>query len=166
MAALENFVLYAAMGIMILTCAVQVLDNFIFNFGFMWTSEVLRIMLIWTICSGVSVAAGRREHLGVTFLLLKLPKNISKWVKLVTDILSVGVCTYIVISGIAYVTMQIETGAVFSITRWPQPVAQLAVPICFAFTAIRIVFTIISDFSPAQDNDIPGTAGTQEGGTA
>jgi TRAP-type C4-dicarboxylate transport system permease small subunit len=166
MATIENYLLFFSISVMLITCAIEVLDNFIFRFGFMWTGEVLRIMLIWTICTGASVAAGKREHLGVMFFLEKLPKKVAKWVRLFTDILSIGVCSYIVVSGVAYVKMQFAIGSIFSVTRWPQPVAQLAVPICFAFVAVRIIFTVISDLSSKQEDKLCTAEEIKEGGVA
>lgn len=153
MGKIERFVLFTAIALMLVVTAVEVLDAKIFHANLMWTSEVNRILLVWCILSGASVAAGTRSHLGVEFLVAKIPKNVAKWVVLLTDIISVLVCVYMVISGIKLVTMQFSLGSVFSITRWPTPVAELAIPVCFTFVLIRILFTIYEDFTKKDEKE-------------
>ncbi len=151
MGMIEKAVLFSAMTIMLIVTAIEVLDINLLHANLMWTSEVNRIMLVWCILSGASVAAGTRSHLGVEFILTKLPKKVGKIVRLVTDILSVFVCCYVVASGITLVSMQFRLGSVFSITRWPTPVAELAVPVCFSFVVLRLLFTIYEDFTKKEE---------------
>lgn len=147
MGSIEKTVLFTSISIMLVVTAIEVLDAKVLHASLMWTSEVNRIMLVWCILSGASVAAGTRSHLGVEFIVRKLPKNVARWVVLATDLICVFVCGYIIASGIALVSMQFKLCSVFSITRWPTPVAELAIPVCFTFVLIRILFTIYDSFT-------------------
>ena len=129
---LEKIVLFGSITVMLIVTAIEVLDAKVLHANLMWTTEVNRIMLVWCILSGASVAAGTRSHLGVEFLVRKMPKKIAKWVVLFTDLICIFVSGYVVASGIALVSMQIRLGSVYSITRWPTAVGELAVPVCFA----------------------------------
>lgn len=144
---LEKIVLFGSITVMLIVTAIEVLDAKVLHANLMWTTEVNRIMLVWCILSGASVAAGTRSHLGVEFLVRKMPKKIAKWVVLFTDLICIFVSGYVVASGIALVSMQIRLGSVYSITRWPTAVGELAVPVCFALVLIRILFTIYHDFT-------------------
>lgn len=154
MGAVEKTVLFVSITVMLIVTAIEVLDAQLLHANLMWTSEVNRIMLVWCILSGASVAAGRRGHLGVEFLVRKLPKGIAKWVVLLTDLICVFVCGYVIASGIALVKMQFSLGSVFSITRWPTPVAELSVPVCFTFVLLRILFTICADFTKKDEKEV------------
>ena len=57
-------------------------------------------------------------------------------------------------SGITLVSMQIRLGSVYSITRWPTAVGELAVPVCFALVLIRILFTIYHDFTKKDEEEV------------
>lgn len=153
MGTIEKIVLFASVSIMLIVTFIEVLDAKFLHANLMWTSEVNRIMLVWCILSGASVAAGTRSHLGVEFIVSKLPKKVARWVVLLTDLISVFVCGYVIASGIALVSMQFRLGSVFSITRLPTPVAELAVPVCFAFVLIRILFTTYSDFTKKDEEE-------------
>ena len=155
MGTVEKTVMFVAISVMLIVTTIEVLDAKILHANLMWTSEINRIMLVWCILSGASVAAGTRGHLGVEFIVRKLPKKISRWVVLFTDLICVSVCVYIIASGISLVSMQFRLRSVFSITRWPTPVAELAVPVCFTFVLLRILFTIYSDFTkkPEKEDD-------------
>ena len=136
---LEKIVLFGSITVMLIVTAIEVLDAKVLHANLMWTTEVNRIMLVWCILSGASVAAGTRSHLGVEFLVRKMPKKIAKWV---------------VASGITLVSMQIRLGSVYSITRWPTAVGELAVPVCFALVLIRILFTIYHDFTKKDEEEV------------
>ena len=153
----EQTILICALCLMIIVCAIQVINRTVINLGIIWSEEVLRILVVWTVCSGASVAAGRRQHLGVTFLVQKLPEYIAKRVVLATDILSIFVCVYIVVSGSSFVELQFRTNSFFSITRLPTPVAQLAVPICFSFMAFRIILTALEGFLKDKESSLSHT---------
>ena len=133
MGSIEKTVLFTSISIMLVVTAIEVLDAKVLHASLMWTSEVNRIMLVWCILSGASVAAGTRNHIGLKFII--------------TDLICVFVCGYIIASGIALVSMQFKLRSVFSITRWPTPVAELAIPVCFTFVLIRILFTIYDSFT-------------------
>ena len=77
---LEKIVLFSSITVMLIVTAIEVLDAKVLHANLMWTTEVNRIMLVWCILSGASVAAGTRSHLGVEFLVRKMPKKVSKWV--------------------------------------------------------------------------------------
>ena len=147
---LEKIVLFCSITVMLIVTAIEVLDAKVLHANLMWTTEVNRIMLVWCILSGASVAAGTRSHLGVEFLVRKMPKKIAKWV----DLICIFVSGYVVASGITLVSMQIRLGSVYSITRWPTAVGELAVPVCFALVLIRILFTIYHDFTKKDEEEV------------
>ena len=151
---LEKIVLFGSITVMLIVTAIEVLDAKVLHANLMWTTEVNRIMLVWCILSGAAVAAGTRSHLGVEFLVRKMPKKIAKWVVLFTDLICIFVSGYVVASGITLVSMQIRLGSVYSITRWPTAVGELAVPVCFALVLIRILFTIYHDFTKKDEEEV------------
>lgn len=151
---LEKIVLFGSITVMLIVTAIEVLDAKVLHANLMWTTEVNRIMLVWCILFGASVAAGTRSHLGVEFLVRKMPKKIAKWVVLFTDLICIFVSGYVVASGITLVSMQIRLGSVYSITRWPTAVGELAVPVCFALVLIRILFTIYHDFTKKDEEEV------------
>ena len=91
---LEKIVLSGSITVMLIVTAIEVLDAQVLHANLMWTTEVNRIMLVWCILSGASVAAGTRSHLGVEFLVRKMPKKIAKWVVLFTDLICIFVSGY------------------------------------------------------------------------
>ena len=134
---LEKIVLFGSITVMLIVTAIEVLDAKVLHANLMWTTEVNRIMLVWCILSGASVAAGTRSHLGVEFLVRKMPKKIAKWVVLFTDLICIFVSGYVVASGITLVS-----------------VGELAVPVCFALVLIRILFTIYHDFTKKDEEEV------------
>ena len=74
---LEKIVLFGSITVMLIVTAIEVQDEKVLHANLMWTTEVNRIMLVWCILSGASVAAGTRSHLGVEFLVRKMPKKIA-----------------------------------------------------------------------------------------
>lgn len=61
---LEKIVLFGSITVMLIVTAIEVLDAKVLHANLMWTTEVNRIMLVWCILSGASVAAGHQKPPG------------------------------------------------------------------------------------------------------
>lgn len=118
---LEKIVLFGSITVMLIVTAIEVLDAKVLHANLMWTTEVNRIMLVWCILSGASVAAGTRSHLGVEFLVRKMPKKIAKWVVLFTDLICIFVSGYVVASGITLDFHANKTGVGVFLPGGPPP---------------------------------------------
>lgn len=50
-----------------------VVARYVMKNPMVWTEEIARALMIWTAFIGISIAARHRSHMGVTFLVVRLP---------------------------------------------------------------------------------------------
>ncbi|MEJ5300585.1 MAG: TRAP transporter small permease [Thermodesulforhabdaceae bacterium] len=72
-------VVVAVLGIiMILVMGSQVVARYVFNHSLFWSEEVGRIILVWLTFLGSTIAYKRKLHIGIDFMVRKLPFSARK----------------------------------------------------------------------------------------
>ncbi len=73
---------YAAIVIffsfIIIVCFAEVFSRYVLSHSFGWTEEILRMVNVWVIMLGASIAAKRNTHIQVTFFLKYFPPTYRK----------------------------------------------------------------------------------------
>jgi TRAP-type transport system small permease protein len=62
----------AGFAAMFLAAGAQVLFRYVLHWSVPWTEELARLLFVATVLLGVALATGRREHIAVDFLLVRL----------------------------------------------------------------------------------------------
>jgi len=76
------------MGIMLSVIVLQVFNRYVLNAALSWPEELSRYLQIWVGLLAAIYAYQEGSHVGVTFLLEKLPKTVVKVVVVVSHILT------------------------------------------------------------------------------
>ncbi len=74
-------------SVMVLLVLIQVIDRFVPSFGWFWTEEVVRILLVWCVMLGMPVVLYNYEEIVVD--LLKLRPRVTIWRIRLAAVLSV-----------------------------------------------------------------------------
>ncbi len=114
----------------------QVIARYVFNHSIFWSEEVGRIILIWLSFLGATVAHKRKLHVGVDFLVRKLPPKAKRLIYFLVFALCLSFFTMMVIVGLRFVLF-----ATF------QRTAALGIPFSFTYSVIPlsgIIFIIHS----------------------
>lgn len=81
-----GFFCILAVGLMVAVVSSGVVFRYVLMQPLGWTEEVSRYLMIWATCLAIGIGIYRRSHIGITFVLDKLPAILKKWVMLVSDI--------------------------------------------------------------------------------
>lgn len=81
-------VISAMVGIMLAVIVLQVFNRYVLNAALSWPEELSRYLQIWVGLLAATYAYQEGSHVGVTFLLEKLPKTVVKVVVVVSHILT------------------------------------------------------------------------------
>jgi TRAP-type C4-dicarboxylate transport system permease small subunit len=112
--------------------------------GFSWTEELARYLMIWAALLAVSCAAWWREHVGLDVVSGRLPVGPRRWLKLLTDALTVGFFVFMCVYGI---DMMIEGRSQFStLFGLSMEVPFAAVPLSSALAAFQFGVRLATDF--------------------
>jgi TRAP-type C4-dicarboxylate transport system permease small subunit len=76
----------AATGSMTLVVLLGVFFRYVVRQPLSWSEEVARYLMIWAASLAVSIGIMRREHLGITFLVGRLPRSAQKVMAILVNV--------------------------------------------------------------------------------
>lgn len=121
----------------------QMTARSLFNFGFVWTEELSRLLLMYSCFASLPVILKKREELKLTLLTEHLsPKG-----KLVFDILvqiiSIATFAFLIYTGIK--TTIFQKTNIMPAMRFSMAYMYVAFPISMAFGIVRAIQMIVED---------------------
>lgn len=121
----------------------QMTARSLFNFGFVWTEELSRLLLMYSCFASLPVVLKKREELKLTLLTEHLsPKG-----KLVFDILvqiiSIATFAFLIYTGIK--TTIFQKTNIMPAMRFSMAYMYVAFPISMAFGIVRAIQMIVED---------------------
>lgn len=118
--------------------AAGVFAQVVLRYGFgltpVWSEEVCRILLVWTVVCGAAVSVRSNQHIRVEFIVEKLPRGPRRfWYRLI-DVATLLLFLAIVGAGVEAVKFNhaIRTVAL----QWPMSYLIAAIPLAFAAAAV------------------------------
>ena len=132
----EDAVLAIVLTAMILLAAAQIVMRNLFNFGFIWTDEMLRMLVLWIAVAGAVAASRTDKHINIAILNRFLPDKIKLLVKIIVHIFTAAVCGVVTWYSVQFVQTSHEFGDILmgSIPAWW---LQLILPVGFGLICYR-----------------------------
>ena len=140
----------ALMGIMVVVIWFEVVERYFLQFGFTWTEEFSRYVMIWAALLAVSCGAFYREHIGLNIVKRLLPKWAARIVDIGLDLISLAFFAFLAWYGIGMTKEGLtQFATIFGITM---VVPFAAVPVSSALTAFQILAAMLrgDQASPAR----------------
>jgi len=136
----EDAVLVIILSGMILLAAGQIVARNFFDFGFIWSDELLRMLVLWIAVAGAVAASRTDKHINIAILDRFLPPRLYDVVKIIIDLFTAGVCAVVTWYSINFVRTSYEYGDVLlgDVPAW---ILQLVMPIGFGLISWR--YTLI-----------------------
>ena len=148
---LEGFLFSMVLTLLTLVL-LQVFTRYVMQLAIPWTEEVARIVLVWTVMLGATIAADRNEHYAITFLSGKLRGSARLTMLLVTNVLGIAFLITLVIYGTAYLVANIETVNVA--TQTSRAWVYAALPGCALLMTLSLVFQSIEAWIEGPDASV------------
>ncbi|MFC2170049.1 TRAP transporter small permease [Acidobacteriota bacterium] len=142
---MSRFIVAFLMAAICLVVLFGVVNRFIFKLPVSWTEELARFLMVWICMIGAAVALRATEHIGITFLLMKLKKT----KKLVITFNYVLVCLFLIIVFIwglkLCASQRLQLSAAMRLSMfWPF----LAIPAGSFIMIAHLIFLMSSIFKP------------------
>jgi TRAP-type C4-dicarboxylate transport system permease small subunit len=138
----EDAVLVIILGGMILLAAAQIIMRNVFNFGFIWSDEVLRMLVLWIALAGAVAASRGDRHINVAVLDRFLPDKVKILAKIVIHLFTAGICGIVTWHSVLFVQTSREFGDLLMggvPAWWPQ----LILPVGFGLISYRYSLFVI-----------------------
>jgi TRAP-type C4-dicarboxylate transport system permease small subunit len=133
---LEDAVLVLILTSMILLATGQIVLRNLFGFGFIWTDELLRMLVLWIAIAGAVAASRTDKHINIAVLDRFLPEKLRAGVKIIVDMFTTGICLVLTWYSINFVRTSYAYGDVLlgGVPAW---ILQLVLPVGFGLISWR-----------------------------
>ena len=141
----ENAVLVFILSSMILLAAGQIVARNVFGFGFIWSDELLRMLVLWIAVAGAVAASRADKHINIAILDRFLPQKLNSAVKVIIDLFTAGICAVVAWYSVSFVLLSYEYGDVLlgDVPAW---ILQSVLPLGFGLMSWRYILFAISRF--------------------
>ena len=138
----EDAVLVIILGGMILLAAAQIIMRNVFNFGFIWSDEALRMLVLWIALAGAVAASRSDKHINVAILDRFLPEKVKRVVKIVIHLFTAGICGVVTWHSVLFVQTSRDYGDLLmgNVPAW---LPQLILPVGFGLICYRYSLFVI-----------------------
>ncbi len=138
-----QYTLVGMVGVMTVIIIMQVFMRYIFLFSLSWSEEVARYLMIWVSFLGASLALKYGFHIGVEFIINRIPEGMRGWVNLIAKIGILIFLIYFTIGGFRLswaVRDQDSPALLFSMAY-----AYIAAPVGGLFMIIQLLNLLVED---------------------
>jgi TRAP-type C4-dicarboxylate transport system permease small subunit len=140
----EDAILVVILSGMIILAAAQIVMRNLFDFGFIWSDEALRMLVLWIALAGAVAASRSDKHINVAVLDRFLPERVKGPVKIVIHAFTAAVCGVVAWHSVKFVQTSLEFQDVLmgNVPAW---IPQLILPVGFGLICYRYSLFVISD---------------------
>jgi len=140
-AAVENALLVLLLCAMMLLAVGQIVLRTVFNSGFLWADELLKILVLW-IALIASVAASRsRRHLRIDVLSRYVPARYARVPGVIVDAFAACMCGLIAWYSAQYVLLSIGDTVLLDTPAW---LAHGVLPVAFLLMCYRFTLHFLA----------------------
>ena len=142
---IEEIVLVPGFAIMLIINFINVLSRYVFKTSWAFTEELCVMMFVYVSFFGAAVAVKRRQHLGFTLILDKMPKKL-RWI--VETGITVAVVIFMIVMvyyGILVCQNQLRYHSVTAALRISTAWAGASIPSSGVFIILRTIEMYIKD---------------------
>ena len=136
--------LVGMVGVMTVIIIIQVFMRYLFLYSLSWSEEVARYLMIWVSFLGASLALKYGLHIGIEFMINRVPEKIRGWINLIAQIGILIFLVYFTIGGFRVswaVRDQDSPALLFSMAY-----AYLAAPVGGLFMIIQLLNLLIENW--------------------
>jgi TRAP-type C4-dicarboxylate transport system permease small subunit len=139
-----QFTLVGMVGVMTVIIILQVFMRYLFLFSLSWSEEVARYLMIWGSFLGASLALKYGFHIGVEFVINRIPEKMRGWINLTAKLGVLFFLIYFTIGGFRLswaVRDQDSPALLFSMAY-----AYLSAPVGGVFMIIQLLSLLVEDW--------------------
>jgi TRAP-type C4-dicarboxylate transport system permease small subunit len=152
---IENIFLVGLLGAMMVLSVTQIVMREVFNTGFVWSGEALKLLVLWLAMIAAIAAARDNRHIRIDALSHILPKPAIRYTRALVDLFGAAVCCVVAWQAWRYLQIEIEFEDTVLIDT-PAWLAHAVIPASFAVMAYRFVVGAIGKVLGPDDAEQPG----------
>ena len=139
---LENITLVTLLSGMIVLAVGEIVLREVFETGFPWSGQLLKLMVLWLAMVGSVAACRDNRHIRIDVLSHVLPDWLVRITRVLVDVFAAAVCAVIAWQAWRYLQLEIEFEDQVLVDT-PAWIAHVVVPLAFALVSYRFVILAI-----------------------
>lgn len=128
---------------LVLDVWIGVVDRYLLHWQLQWPELLARQLMIWAALLAISCGIARREHIGLSILLDRIPARLRRCALVAMDAAALALFVYVFWFGLGFAADGSRRQAlIFGMTLGP---AYAAVPASAALAAVQLVLAMLRD---------------------
>ncbi|MBE9638616.1 TRAP transporter small permease [Salipiger pacificus] len=120
-----------------------VIDRYYFHWQLPWPETLARYLMIWAAMLAVSSGIARREHIGLTTAIDRMPPRLRRSLLVLGDLLALALFAYVLWFGLGFAGGgQNRQAMIFGVSMAP---FYSAIPVSAAVCCVQLVLVILRD---------------------
>ena len=144
---IENSIAVVSMATVSLLVFGQVVSRYGFNYTPVWSEELARFLVVWSIFIGVAIGVRNNQHIGVDALLRFLPHKLLLASEVLLNLIGVVVISILVYTSIDFIKATIEYGQLSPAMRIPMYIPYIAMPVGLSLSIVHFIHNIVKLFT-------------------
>jgi len=142
--AAENASLVILLGTMIILAVGQIVLRLFFSFGFVWTDELIKLIVLWIALIASVAAARNNRHLRIDVLSHFVPEKYARFPRIIVEAFAASMCALLAWYSLQYVqlSLEFEDSVLVNLPAW---IAYSVLPLSFALMAYRFFLTFVGE---------------------
>lgn len=153
--AAENASLVLLLTAMMLLAVGQIVLRLVFSIGFVWTDELISLLVLWIALIASIAAARSNRHLRIDLLSHFVPERFARYPRIVVDAFASAVCGFLAWHSIRFVELFFEDTV---LTDFPAWIAYGVLPVSLALMAYRFALQCFAELFHLFSPQAPGSS--------
>ena len=140
---IENSIAVFSMATVSLLVFANVISRYGFNYTPIWSEELSRFLVVWSIFIGVSIGVRKNQHIGVDALIRFLPHKLLLASEILLNLIGVVVIGILVYTSLEFIQQTMEFGQLSPAMRIPMYIPYIAMPVGLTLSIIHFIHNIV-----------------------
>ncbi|MCM2358859.1 MAG: TRAP transporter small permease [Geobacteraceae bacterium] len=144
---IENTLAVVSMTAVSLLIFAQVVSRYGFNYTPIWSEELSRFLVVWSIFIGVAIGVRNNQHIGVDAVIRFLPHKLKVASEVLLNLIGVVVLGILIFNSIEFIQHTREFEQLSPAMRLPMYIPYIAMPVGLSLSIVHFIHNIVKLFT-------------------
>jgi TRAP-type C4-dicarboxylate transport system permease small subunit len=144
---IENSIAVISMTTVSLLVFGNVVSRYGFNYTPIWSEELARFLVVWSIFIGVAIGVRKNQHIGVDAIIRFLPHKLKLASEVLLNLIGVVVIGILVYNSFEFIQHTREFEQLSPAMRIPMYIPYIAMPVGLTLSIIHFIHNIVKLFT-------------------
>lgn len=144
---LENTICVLTLAAVSLLVFGNVVSRYGFSYTPIWSEELSRFLVVWSIFIGVAIGVRKNQHIGVDAIIRFLPHRLKLASEVLLNLIGIVVIGVLVFNSIEFIQHTREFEQLSPAMRIPMYIPYIAMPVGLSLSIVHFIHNIVKLFT-------------------